>query len=66
MNVYEAHHSGHYLGGVSIIVAETEEAAWTLLTAALMEHGLPLTNAKIMRRLNTDEPRCFVVWNGNY
>ena len=65
MNVYEARHAGHGLGGLSIIVAETEEQAMELLLKALDAHGLKREHARIVRRLNTDEPRCFVLDEGD-
>lgn len=65
-NVYEAHHHGVWLSGVSIVVADTEDQAMELLLAELKAHGLKTDRAKIMRRLNIDDARCFVLWDGDY
>lgn len=65
-NVYEVQHDGHYIGGKSIVVASDEAQAVELTKAALPEHGLKTDGIKVLRRLNTDLPRCFVVDDGDY
>ena len=48
-------HSGHWLGGLSIVVAESEARALSLVKFALVEHGLPAANINVVRSLNLSE-----------
>jgi hypothetical protein len=66
MNIYEVRHDGHYLGGLSIVFAENEAQAVELTKAAIVEHGLSTKGITVMRPLKTDEPRCYVLDNGDY
>lgn len=66
MNVYEVHHDGHYLGGLSIVVAKDEARALALTKFAMAEHGLKADGIHIARRLNIEEERCFVLDDGDY
>ena len=66
MNVYEVTHDGHHLSGRSIVVAADEAQAIKLTKAAIPEHGLKTEGIEVMRRLNTDVPRCYVIDDGDY
>lgn len=67
MNVYEVHHDGHYLGGLSIVVAATEERAIELTRVAIAEHGCdPTKPVEVVRTLPVDKEHCFVLDNGDY
>ena len=66
MNVYEVRHDGHYLGGLSIVVAESEERALALTKFAVVEHGLSVSNVRVVRKLNLEQERCFVLDDGDY
>jgi hypothetical protein len=66
MNVYEVRHEGHYLSGVSIVVAKDEARAEHLTKLALVEHGLPAAHIWEVRKLNVEAERCFVLNNGDY
>ncbi len=66
MNVYEVRHKGDYLNGVSIVVADSEAQALELARTEVERHGLDMESVTLARRLNTDVPRCFVVWDGYY
>lgn len=60
-------HEGHYPAGVcSVIVAEHEDQAKDLLRAELRSHGLDPNKRFTLRRLNTNEPRAFVILDGDY
>ncbi|MGE3993497.1 hypothetical protein, partial [Pseudorhodoplanes sp.] len=63
MNVYTCvDHDGHYPVGVSsVVVADTEEDARALLSAALTEHGLDGRRPFTLRRISTDDPRAFIL-----
>lgn len=66
MNIYEVRHDGHYLGGLSIVIAETEIQAIELTRAAIIEHGLSTKGISVVRPLKVDEPRCYVLDDGDY
>ncbi len=66
MNIYEVRHDGHYLGGLSIVVADNEAQAVELTKAAIVEHGLKTDGIKVVRALGVTEPRCYVLDNGDY
>lgn len=68
MNVYTCvDHDGHWPVGVSsVVVADTEEDARALLTTALTEHGLDGRKPFTLRRINTDDPRAFILQDGEY
>lgn len=66
MNVYEVRHDGHFLGGLSVVIAETEEQAIALTREAIVGHGLKTDDIKVARRLKTDIPHCYVLDNGDY
>jgi hypothetical protein len=66
MNVYEFRHGGHYLGGLSIVVAESLLQAIELTRAALIEHKLSPNGMQFVRQINTEVPRCFVLEDGDY
>lgn len=66
MNVYEVRHEGHYLGGLSVVVAESEERALSLTKFALVERGLSSNNVYVARKLNLEVERCFVLDDGDY
>jgi hypothetical protein len=59
-------HDGHWVGVASVIVAESEDEARLLLTAELKTHGLDGGKPFTLRRINTVEPRAFVLQNGDY
>jgi len=59
-------HAGHYpVGTCSVVVAADEAQARDLLSAELSRHGLP-NKLFTLRRLNINEPRAFVVHDGDY
>lgn len=66
MNIYEVRHAGHFLGGLSIVVAEDEERARALTAEAIIEHGLKTEGIEVVRRLNLEKERCFVLDDGDY
>jgi len=60
-------HDGHYPVGVcSIVVAEHEDQARDLLRAELRSRGLDANKRFTLRKLNTAEPRAFVILDGDY
>jgi hypothetical protein len=68
MNVYVCtDHDGHWAVGVaSVVVAENEEQARTLLVAELATHGLKQVDPFTLRRIATDAPKAFVLNDGDY
>lgn len=66
MNIYEVRHDGHYLGGLSIVVAVDEVQATELTKAAIPEHGLKTDGIRVVRRLDIETPRCYVLDDGDY
>lgn len=66
LNVYEVRHAGIWLGGLSIVVAESEEKALALTKFALVERSLSADNIQVVRKLNLTEPNCFVLNDGDY
>lgn len=66
MNVYEVRHDGHFLGGLSVVMAETEEQAIELTKEAIVGHGLKTDGITVERQLRTDRPHCYVLDNGDY
>lgn len=59
-------HDGHYPVGVcSVVVAEDEEKARALLVAELTTHGLKAGKGFSLRRLNIEQPRAFVILDGD-
>lgn len=60
-------HDGHYPVGVcSVIVAHSETEARGLLKKELHEHGLDEHKPFTLRRLSMDNPKAFVLLNGDY
>jgi hypothetical protein len=67
MNVYVCtDHDGHFVGVCSIVIAPDEDAAKELLKPELREHGLNAEKPFTLRRLNTENPRAFVILDGDY
>lgn len=66
MNVYEVRHDGHYLGGLSIVVAENEFQALELAVEAVRAHGLSPNGCKVVRPLSLERPFCYVLDDGDY
>lgn len=66
MNVYEVRHDGHYLGGLSVVIAENEDQAIKLTADAIVGHGLKPDGIRVARRLKTDLPHCYVLDDGDY
>jgi len=69
LNVYTCvDHGGHWPVGVaSVVVAGDETQARGLLDTQLREHGLNPDKPKYtLLRINTDEPRAFVLRDGDY
>jgi hypothetical protein len=65
MNVYVCDdHHGHYPVGVCSV--EHEDQARDLLKAELRSHGLDPNKPFTLRKLNTAEPRAFVILDGDY
>lgn len=61
-------HAGRYPVGVcSVVVANEEAEARSLLIAELKTHGLDGTKPPFtLRRLNTKQPKAFVIRDGDY
>lgn len=66
MNVYEVRHDGHYLGGLSVVVADDEKQAIELTKPAIKEHGLACDGIRVVRKLSVDKPHCYVLDDGDY
>jgi hypothetical protein len=66
VTIWHATHNGHYITGHSIIVAESEDEARALLEIEMKVHGISEPHVWDMRRLNTNEPKCFVISDGDY
>lgn len=68
MNVYVCiDHDGHYSVGVcSVVMAKSEEQARQLLLIELQSHGLRGNRPFTLRKLNTEEPRAFILLDGDY
>lgn len=66
MNVYEVRHDGHYLGGLSIVIAESDAQALELTEVAIKEHGLSIKGCQVVRALRIDRPHCYVLDDGDY
>lgn len=68
MNIYVCtDHDGHYPVGVcSVIIATSETEAADLLKGELAEHGLNFDKPFSLRKLNGDEPKAFVLLDGQY
>jgi hypothetical protein len=67
MNVYTCDdHDGHWVGVASVVVADSEDEARALLRAELPKHGLDGNKPFTLRQINTQEPRAFVLQNGDY
>lgn len=67
MNVYTStDHDGHWVGVASVVVASNEEEARSLLVAKLRTHGLDGAKPFTLRRINIDQPRAFVLQDGDY
>ena len=58
-------HNGHWVGVASVVVADDEAAARSLLDTELKTHGLQ-PNAYSLQEINTAQPRAFVLQSGNY
>lgn len=68
MDVYVCtDHDGHWPVGVcSVVVAGSEHQARGLLQAELHEHGLDERKPFTLRRLSLEQPKAFVLLNGDY
>lgn len=67
MNVYTCtDHEGHWVGVASVVVANDEDQARELLIAELKTHGLVQGKSFNLRRIDTSEPRAFVLQDGDY
>lgn len=66
MNIYEVRHDGHYLGGLSIVIAVDEAHAIELTKAAIPTHGLRVDGIRVIQRLDQEMPRCYVLDDGDY
>jgi hypothetical protein len=68
MNIYTCtDHDGFYpVGAASVVVANTEDEARQLLVAALNDHGLKGEKPFILRRININTPRAFILVDGDY
>lgn len=68
LNIYVCtDHDGHYPVGVcSVIVAFSEHTAREMLRGELHEHGLDENKPFTLRRLNTTDPKAFVLLDGDY
>jgi hypothetical protein len=66
LNVYEVHHDGVYLNGVSIVVAESEERALSLVKFELTERKLSTRDIRLAQKYDLTNQKCHVVWNGDY
>jgi hypothetical protein len=67
MNVYTCtDHDGHWVGVASVIVAEDEEDARVLLIKELRSHGLDEAKPFTLQKINTNDPRAYVLQNGDY
>lgn len=69
MKVYEVRGPGHYLGTVSVVIAPNEDVALALAKAHLVQHGIKpkeLEATKVLRELLVNEPRCYVLDDGEY
>ncbi|MGE0278416.1 MAG: hypothetical protein AB7R40_23720 [Nitrospiraceae bacterium] len=49
-----------------LVETDTEEDARALLSAALTEHGLDGRRPFTLRRISTDDPRAFILQDGDY
>ena len=61
--------SGHYLGGVAVVVASSPAEAQGSLAATLAEIGLAKDNEPstlVMTELDCDKHHSLVLWDGNY
>lgn len=63
--MFAASHSGHWLGGYSVIVAESREEAEKQLVAALQKEGLDTDRLNI-NELDLYTPSVHVLFNGDY
>jgi hypothetical protein len=66
VNVYEVRHNGIWLGGLSIVVAESEVRALALTKFAMIEHHLSVDDIRVVRQLNLQQEHCYVLDNGDY
>lgn len=65
MKVFYIEHSGMYLGGHSVVVAETEDEARILMMEKLIQedHGIEIFE---IQELNVKEKGVTYLWNGDY
>lgn len=67
MNIYTCtDHDGHWVGVASVVVADNEDQARSLLTAELKTHGLDGAKPFTLRRINANAPRAFILQDGDY
>lgn len=69
MNVYTCDdHDNVWVGGASVIIAETEDRARELLDAELKQRGLRGSDLRpyTLRRLSATIPGAYVLHDGNY
>lgn len=65
--VFTASHSGHYMGGVSVVVASSEEEAREMIVAELALQGIKQDPNKItLSKVNTRKKGVDVLFNGDY
>jgi hypothetical protein len=65
MRVWTCLHDGIWLGGCSVIVAESEEQARALIVAELRERQLCDSDIEL-REVDTRRPQVIMLANGDY
>lgn len=66
LNIYEVHHDGVWLNGISIVVAQDEARALHLTKLALTQKKISTEGVSVYRRIHPDDERAYVVWDGDY
>ena len=68
MNVYVCtdHESFNPVGACSVVIAASESEARGLLEVALCEHGLYAGKPFTLRQLSLEEPKAFILVDGDY
>ena len=59
-------HDSHYVGGASVVVAETEKEAGKILDAALYNKGLDALKPYTLVELDLSHGNAVVLHDGNY
>lgn len=66
MKVFAIEHDGVYLGGFAVVVADSIEAANSMMKKLLIEMKLdPDKNYKVSA-IDTNNPGVYLLWNGDY